>query len=152
MDEVTSTQDVSGAIYIVDSTGEISGNTFYENVSPGRATVVIHDSWGTLVERNIFAGDTAGYGLQYLDCSGVHSCNLYWSNANGPIDNDELGDDEIIADPMFCNPDEDEFGLYDISPAAPANNPCGELIGAYPVMCTTTSVLSTSWGGIKSLY
>ncbi len=144
--------DVSGAIYYYSSIGTVENNTFVDNTSPGRATVVVHASNGVVVRQNIFAGETHGYGLQFFQCSGVHACNIYWENANGAIDPPALGDDELVADPLFCAPNQGVYALYDISPAAPGNSPCGQLIGAFPVECTSTATLATSWGELKNLY
>ena len=144
--------DVSGAIYYYASFGTVESNTFVSNTSPGRATVVIHNSDNTIVRRNIFADETHGFGLQYYQCSGLHSCNVYWGNSNGPIDPAGLADDEIDADPLFCAQNLGVFALYDISPAAPEHSPCGELIGAFPVECTTTATIDCSWGELTSLY
>ncbi len=146
------TNDVSGAIYLYQSYGQFVGNTFVANRSPGRATVVIHDSYGVVLRRNIFAQDTAGFGLQFYECTGTHECNLFWSNANGPISGAALGDDEIQDDPLFCAPQMDNYFVYDISPAAPEHSPCGQLIGAFPVGCSTTGVEESSWSRVKSLY
>ncbi len=146
------TNDVSGAIYLFASSGQIRNNTFHENRSPGRATVVIHQSGAAVIERNIFSGDTAGYGLQFYEGGGGHACNLYWNNDEGALSGASLAPDELIADPLFCSANSDHFELYDISPGAPAHSPCGLLIGAFPVACSTTGVESTSFSAIKALY
>jgi hypothetical protein len=44
------------------------------------------------------------------------------------------------------------FYLSETSPAAPANNVCGALIGAYQVACGPVPVEETTWGRIKSIY
>jgi predicted outer membrane repeat protein len=144
--------DVSGAIYLYQSYGQFIGNTFVANRSPGRASVVIHDSNGVVLQRNIFAQDTAGYGLQFYQCGGTHECNLYWNNAEGPLSGATLGSDEIQADPLFCGSQLDNYYLYNISPAIPENSPCGLLIGAFPEGCSTTGVEESSWSRVKSLY
>jgi len=41
----------------------------------------------------------------------------------------------ISADPLFCDPDENDFRLADISACCEANSPCGELIGASATGC-----------------
>ncbi|MBN2171273.1 MAG: right-handed parallel beta-helix repeat-containing protein [Candidatus Krumholzibacteriota bacterium] len=144
--------DIAGAIYLYASSSLITGNTFYENTSPGHATVVINESAGTVVERNILARETNGFGLRYIACTGVHGCNIYWDNADGPIDPPGLAADEIVADPLFCEPWQDNFMIYDISPAAPEHSPCGLLVGAFPVGCTGTAARETTWGNIKAIY
>ena len=144
--------DIAGAIYLYASTGRIESNTFYDNTSPGHATVAIHESVGTTVERNILACETNGFALKYIDCFGAHACNVYWDNADGPICPPGLADDEIVADPMFCEPWQDNFMIYDISPAAPEHSPCGLLVGAFPVGCTGTATRDATWGAIKAIY
>jgi predicted outer membrane repeat protein len=145
-------KDIAGAIYMYESAGQIQGNTFYHNASPGHATVVLHFSNSTSVSRCIFAGETVGFGLEFLNCSGSHACNIYWDNAAGSIYPPGLADDEIIADPLFCEPGQENFMIYDVSPAAPAHSPCGMLVGAYPVGCTGTAARDATWTAVKSLY
>lgn len=144
--------DVAGAIYMYASTGTVAGNTFHDNRSPGRATVVIHESDTVQVERNIFSAESAGYALQFHQGGGGHACNIFWDNAAGSISGDNLAPDDRILEPLFCDPEHDVFELYDISPAAPAHSACGELIGAFPVACTSTGVESSSISAIKALY
>jgi len=42
----------------------------------------------------------------------------------------------LNADPLFCDPDNDDFTISDNSPCAPAYSPTGELIGKYDVACS----------------
>ncbi len=144
--------DVAGAIYLYLSGGLIRNNTFHDNRSPGRATVVIHQSDAAIVERNIFSADQAGYGLQFYQGGGGHACNLYWDNAAGALSGAALAADELIADPLFCNAAAEHFELYDMSPAAADHSACGQLIGAFPVACSTTGVERSSFSAIKALY
>lgn len=144
--------DVSGAIYMYASTGLVTGNTFHDNHSPGRATVVIHQSDAVTVERNIFSAEDAGYALQFHNGGGGHACNLFWDNAQGSVSGDGLAPDEVIADPLFCASEQDHFELYDVSPAAPEHSACGQLIGAFLVACSSTGVERSSISAIKALY
>ena len=60
-----------------------------------------------------------------------------------------------LADPSFCELAPDESGVFTVqsdSPCAPANSPCGELIGRDPVGCGTEPVEPVTWGGVKSIY
>lgn len=89
-----------------------------------------------------------------LDC-----CNVY-GNAGGDwsgcINLQDTSIGNFSADPEFCGvAGSGNFDLQSDSPCAPGNHPkdaaCG-LIGARPVGCGTSSVESTSWGVIKSLF
>jgi len=121
------------ALFYTDpAVGVIAGNTFHENVTTtGSATVVANS--GT-VTRNIFSSQAGGYGLHVVP-STVHSCNLFWDNGLGSILDGTLGSDDVQADPVFCDAVAGDFTISEHSPAAPANSPCGLLIGARPVAC-----------------
>jgi len=128
-----SSTTVAGAVSYYRAFGNISNNTFYHNSSgygDYSGTVLLHESPGTSVSYCIIAGDPTSYGLYLLDGASYHACNVYWDNALGPIAGDVLAPSEVVADPMFCAPMSDKFYLAESSPAAPANNVCGALIGA----------------------
>ncbi|MEE9270593.1 MAG: right-handed parallel beta-helix repeat-containing protein [Candidatus Krumholzibacteria bacterium] len=130
--------DLAGAIHYFRSTGLVANNTFHENTSPGpnAGTVVMQQSTGTTVSRNIFSGDTAGPGISYVEGSGSHSCNVFWGNADGPIRGGALAGDEVVADPVFCRAAAGDFTISTHSPASAANSACGLLIGALPEACS----------------
>jgi hypothetical protein len=49
---------------------------------------------------------------------------------------DQTGlNNNISSDPSFCDAGAFDYHVYDTSPCAPAESPCGQLIGAYPVGC-----------------
>ena len=128
--------DESGALYVEDTSGLIVSNTFHANASPGGSgTARLQNSSGVSVTRNIFSGDTAGYGLYYYGLPGVHSCNVFWNNAQGSIENATLAFDEVEADPVFCNLATGDFTISTNSPAAAANSQCGLVVGAFPTAC-----------------
>jgi hypothetical protein len=59
------------------------------------------------------------------------------------------------ADPLFCDPDADDFTLHSDSPCLPGNHPTGEdcgLIGALRQGCGPVSVERESWARTKSKY
>ncbi len=63
-------------------------------------------------------------------------CNVYGNVGGdyGGATSDLTGTrDNMSADPDFC---QYGGGIFDVSPCAPANSPCGELIGAEGVMCS----------------
>ncbi len=134
--------DISGALYYYDSEGDITGNTFSQNYSPGAvaATVLIQESYGVNVAENIIEGEQSGYGLRAYYCTFTHSCNLFWDNELGDIEESLIPDPtEIFEDPLFCDPGSDDFTIAYESPAAPENNDCGALIGAFGPACHSGS-------------
>jgi hypothetical protein len=63
-------------------------------------------------------------------------------------------DGNISLDPLFCDPDDDDFQIDVASPCAPGNHPnyaCG-LIGAFDVGCDTSSAERETWGRLKARY
>lgn len=141
----------AGALYIEDTFGQITGSTFHAHTSPGDGTVRVYSSSGTAVNRNIFSGETAGYGLYYAGAVGAHSCNVFWNNADGAIGNAGLGTDDTVADPLFCNAPAGDLTISTTSPAAPAHSLCGQLIGALPTACTIGSPPATEEPVILSI-
>jgi serine protease len=60
----------------------------------------------------------------------------------------------ISEDPLFCDPQGGDFQLACTSPCAPFSppNPECDMIGAWPVGCGGTRVMSTTWGALKALF
>jgi hypothetical protein len=147
--------DVAGALYYYRASGNVTSCTFHNNTSGYGAysgTVFMHESPSTSVTHCIMSGDQTSYGLYYLDFTGYHACNVFWNNALGPIAGDVLAPSEVVADPKFCAPMTGNLYLAEDSPAAPENNVCGALMGAYPVACGPVPVDDTTWGRIKHMY
>jgi hypothetical protein len=142
------------AIHVAQSTGTVQTSTFYWNSSGDEQTgvVTIDDSPGVTVERNIINGNgSAGYGLSFSGGEGSHGCNVFWANTAGAIAGGMLASDEVVGDPLMCNPGSGTFTLFESSPATPTNSACGLLIGAFGVGCTVP-VETMNWGRVKSLY
>jgi hypothetical protein len=97
------------------------------------------------LDRCIIAGNLIGNAVHCtLQSQASAACCDIWGNAGG----DYTGcleayagiEGNISLDPLFCDPQADDFALFDTSPCAPANNPeCGQ-IGALPVLCGTVAV------------
>ncbi len=58
----------------------------------------------------------------------------------------------ISEDPLFCDLEDGDLTLDEMSPCAPDNNECGVLIGALSVACGAVAVEPTSWGTIKAMF
>jgi hypothetical protein len=126
--------------------GEVSNSTFHQNANAGASYLNYMPSF----VRNIFTGTTSGYGIVFYsipDLTALRSpaplsreCNVFWDNFLGPC-SFEIGPTDVVADPIYCDPSADDFGVSSAGPAAPANSACGELVGARPVGCSLTAVL-----------
>jgi predicted outer membrane repeat protein len=91
------------------------------------------------------------YGEIDFQCSDVWSASgAVWVDCYA----DQLGvNGNFSADPQFCGEaGSGNYYLQSDSPCAPANNSCGELIGALPVGCEVVATQETSISAIKSLY
>ena len=142
-----------GAIHRRSSSGgTIDHNTFVENEAGGNGGAVrVADSpgAGTVNFRfNIFAGNTAGVAGGGVSCSGstAEFCNLFWVNSP-----DEFAgcssSQSAVADPLFCSPPMERFGLREGSPGLPENSACGSLIGAFELDCDVSDVPEGSPAG-----
>jgi hypothetical protein len=84
-------------------------------------------------------------------------CDL-WGNEGGDwvgTIEGQLGiNGNIAADPRLCAPDAGDFTLAGNSPCAPFTppNPECDLIGAWPVGCAATPVVTTTWGALKARF
>lgn len=60
-------------------------------------------------------------------------------------------DGNVTADPLLCDPENDDFTIRSDSPCAPDAGDCGA-IGAFPVACARSAVEEMSWGIVKARY
>ncbi len=133
--------ETGGGIAVIDSSSpQIIGCTFNNcaAASVGAAAYVFIDSTEAVTfSNNIIANSNEGYGVHASPFSSINfSCCCFWDNSpantSGPC---SLDANTIFQDPLFCDEPNDDFTIAGISPCAPANSPCGELIGARPVDC-----------------
>lgn len=124
----------------------------------GPAVAAINGSLN--IENTLIAFNEDGSAFEQLGGgSTTLLCSDIYGNAGGDWVGsiaDQLGvDGNFTADPLLCDVPNRDFTLESTSPCAAGNHPdgvdCG-LIGARPVDCTSTSVISTSWGGLKAQY
>ncbi|HEU4365820.1 MAG TPA: right-handed parallel beta-helix repeat-containing protein, partial [Candidatus Krumholzibacteria bacterium] len=130
----------AGAIYAYVSTGGVASSTFYSSRSETWGSVLMQDSPDIALTRNIFYGEeqTVGlafyaFGLPYVD--NAHTCNVFFNNAAGAMSGADLDASELVLDPVFCDAVNGDFTISLQSPAAPANSPCGLLVGAFSTNC-----------------
>jgi len=84
----------------------------------------------------------------------VQCCNVAENtggNYTGALSDQTGSNDNISAEPLFCDAPSGDLTLYDTSPCTSANSPCGQTIGAHDVGCET-AVEPSSWGRIKASF
>ena len=108
---------------------------------PESGGIVLRGALGSaFIETSIlcFAGAPALAGLR--DGAAMLVCCNVFGNRGGDWTGMVAAQAEqggnLSANPAFCGLHRGNFGLDPRSPCAPANNPCGELIGALDVGCT----------------
>ncbi len=156
--------DIGGAAGILEHTGGLLvNNTFVRNGAGDAGGAVEVNGSVLTVRNNVFAFNFANSGGGAFACLGstviTSSCNLFWEN-DAPVGEHVypggcivLGaNNDLVADPFFCDAVHDVFTIQSNSPASPSDpSGCG-LRGAFPVGCGTVSIESTSWGRIKASY
>ena len=108
--------------------------------------------------RTIVAYSLGGGGVWYVyqpyRAVSISCCDVF-ENTGGNyshIIGDQTGiNNNISEDPLFCDAPAGDMTIDADSPCAPANSPCGQLIGARGVDCGTP-VERTSWGSIKAKF
>jgi hypothetical protein len=146
--------DGTGAIIVESSSAVITNTTFHANMSGSHASVLFYMADTAVFSHNIVTSDVGGAGVEFLSCTGSHTCNIYFGNDVGTVIGELPTPSEIIADPQFCDYTAGNFTLCVTSPAAPDNNYCG-LIGAYGVGCDACGPVrteSTTWGSLKAMF
>ena len=102
-----------------------------------------------MFENNVIA-HTSGTPALGGGASFTTGCNVFWDNGDGI--GLTLGSTDRIADPQFCDPDNQDYELQSISPCLPPYSlGCG-LIGALGEGCGTISVEPESWAKVKAAY
>ncbi|MEZ5064803.1 MAG: right-handed parallel beta-helix repeat-containing protein [bacterium] len=133
----------------------ITDNTLYGNeVVSGRSGFGILTEVPAEFSRNIVVGSGGGAAVYVNPVTEqpYGGCNVFWDNPGGNFENYAPKPTDLQADPLFCNPDANDFHVAEQSPCAPGGIPsCGQ-IGAWPVGCGLVSIEAASWGRIKSLY
>lgn len=130
-----------GAVRCKDASPRFQNCTFYDNSSVAGGVVFCIASASPTFERCILAENTDG---SAVFCNDVLSRpNFMCTNVFGNVGGDWVGciedlqgiDGNLSVDPRFCDPRLGDLSLDSNSPCAPANSPCGELVGAVPVNC-----------------
>jgi hypothetical protein len=139
----------------INSTGTrttIVQSTFFANDSFIQATT----SGGTAivninVENTIVTEHLSRVQFCEQGATIVWSCGVTWNNVDG-IGGCNSETIVVEADPLFCSPDTENFGITFGSPCLAENsNGCG-LIGARPQECGAVKGQAARWGRLKGRY
>lgn len=106
--------------------------------------------------RNVIVANTVGGSGVFCEGFVQVQCSAFWGNEFYAIEKCLPIDATLVfADPLFCDPDRNDFRLKAGSPCLPATNPngpdCG-VIGAFGQGCEVNPTLHMTWGGIKARY
>ncbi|SYZ71895.1 exported hypothetical protein [Candidatus Zixiibacteriota bacterium] len=133
-----------GAIY-TDDANTLQRCTFIGN-SANEGAVLYAYGWGYVpftvtFDNNIAAGNLQSEAIRCAgtDCSIVFDCNVFWdnySNVSGLCDCSVMDANTHFIDPLFCDAVNGNYSISTNSICAPANSPCGQLIGAYTTNCS----------------
>ena len=110
----------------------VANNTFYRNTS-GESATIWAEGASPEIRKNIFSlasGQRVAIGI---NSTPLYTCNLI-HDPSGAALTSIPSVDTLVGDPLFCDPDHQNFKLRDLSPAALAA--CGP-IGALPKGCAS---------------
>jgi hypothetical protein len=151
-----------GGLWVYSISGVVARNTLVFNVGIGEATwngggMLLVSTPATLtIKDNIVAYNQGGGAACEHDQAAFFGPNLFWENDGGSLPEIRYqcpgawGDSIIVADPLFCGPDIDNFTVAENSPALTGK----EVMGVFPEPgCGPgTIVEKTTWGQIKARY
>jgi predicted outer membrane repeat protein len=146
-----------GAIHVRQAaTASVAMTTIAGNAGEYGSAVYCRDSTVDAVRSILGFGEG-----EAVVCVGAASVNLTCCDAYGNSGGDWSGciagqqgvGGNISADPMFCGAGsvEEAYALYEASPCAVGNNPCGHM-GKWGVGCGASSIERRSWGSIKATF
>jgi len=142
-----------GGISCTDNASPTLSNcTFVGNYASDRASGIFCFYSSPTLENCIIAFGSGGGAFSCMgqeNSPSLSCCDIY-GNAGGDWADciaDQAGtNNNFSANPLFCHAAASDFHIDDDSPCAPANSPCGTLVGAYDVACTETSVFDDPVG------
>ena len=111
----------------------IVNNTFYKNVGKSEGTTIWAEHVSPEIRKNIFVVEGDQRAVTGSDSSPLYECNLIYDPTGGALGN-LPSSDTLVGDPLFCDPENGNFYVRDLSPAVLAG--CAP-IGALPKKCTS---------------
>ncbi len=140
-----------------DADATISNCTFALNSCPMHAAGVSCYDASPTIEKTIIAFSTEGSAVSCYsgtETPSITNCCIFGNAGGDDLCGSFSGNISML--PLFCDVPGLDFSLCANSPCLPgaAENPCGELIGAYASGCPNceSPVQHTSWGRIKGIY
>lgn len=147
-----------------DSPVEISNTTIVENEAAeiGGAIVNATSGSGFSLSRCVIVMNRSPLDIVVSGGPYTAECCVIWNPVGSMLPDELFGiEGNFSLDPLFCDPDNDDFTLAADSPCAPGNHPdgvdCG-LIGAFDVGCGSTAgspdlaVKAVTWGQVKGMF
>ena len=135
------------------STPELTNCTLYGNSAPDGSGIWCDDNFtltnsiiafGVVGEAVFCAGDPP-----YVTCSDIYgNAGGDWMGCLAGMDET---DNNLHADPLFCDAPNRDFGIDVASPCTAPNAPDCGLVGAWDINCDSP-VRAESWGAIKAMY
>ena len=115
--------------------------TFVANSAPVGATILLIATANPEFENCIVSLSTGGEAVTCSDTfsSATFRCSNIFDNEGGDwvgcLSGQESVNGNMSLNPMFCEPEAEDFGLQSESPCASEHNSCGELVGALDAGC-----------------
>lgn len=149
---------VFGSLFVANSAGASGGairghyseinlvsSTLFQNSAILGGGIFCGTDTHVDVEQCIISHSLAGAAIDAEPTGALTlSCTNLFSNVGGDWVGTVSGWEglagNISADPLYCDPDQGDFGLSNLSPGAPPQSGGCGLIGAYPVACVVASV------------
>jgi len=123
------------AIGVSRSTLHLVGSTIADNCGGISTWYSTCDIQKTIIARNYQHESILGTGWNRYQIA----CSNFWANGGGNWTGSfaqlEFTDGNFSADPRFCDPDNGDYHIHDLSPCSPLYSPCGERVGLLAVQC-----------------
>ncbi len=128
------------ALWFAEGAPVIENCTFFANKGHRWVSVVYGVHAFMTIRNCLFVGNNLEDPVIRWDSPTTIECTNIYGNSGGDWVGDLAPffqqDGNFSADPLFCDPENGDFTLGDVSPCLPANNECGVQIGAYGQGCT----------------
>ena len=134
--------------------------TFVDNTTSGDMFACPFCCCDIYLTRCIITGSSGGYCAGSVAYMVLTCCNV-WGNADGDYVGCFSGQEgergNFSADPLFCDPEAEDYRLADCSPCLPGYHPeeydCEGTVGAFGAACICGEATEpTTWGAIKAMY
>ena len=120
--------------------------TFYGNMAPLGGGIYCRNGSSPSIGHTVIAGSYQGGAIGRLETNNnpTLSCTDLWGNIGGDwsgfVASQQSLRGNLNMDPLFCEPMDMNFEVYDNSCCRPANNSCAAAIGAFGSGCTLVDV------------